>query len=320
MPAYNAELYISEAIESILSQSFKDFEFIIINDGSTDRTEELILSYNDSRIRYVKNQNNIKLVASLNKGIKLAKGEFLTRMDADDISLPDRLITQVNFMLDNPTIDISGGQMDIFGTHEGKSNYPLTHEECLLCLLDQPSFSNNLFIIKTEKVIAHNLFFDLNYLHAEDYKFYTDALKVLRGANITQTLTKYRQHDNSVTAKYFNIAFENRKKIRINHLKFILDIDTSTSENFYGKASLKKAIALKKIRAKAISKYHSVSRSYIDQLFFHNLWYKDALYESEKNHSAFLKYNLILLIKFDLSNFFNSFRVFKHYLKFNLLK
>lgn len=320
MPAYNAELYISEAIESILSQSFEDFEFIIINDGSTDRTEEIILNYNDSRIRYVKNEINIKLVASLNKGLKLAKGEFLTRMDADDISLPNRLITQVNFMLDNPNIDISGGQMDIFGTHEGTSNYPLTHEECLLCLLDQPSFSNNLFIIKTEKVKAHNLFFDFNYLHAEDYKFYTDALKVLRGANVTQTLTKYRQHDDSVTAKYFNIAFENRKKIRINHLKSIFALDTSISEVFYGHTSLKKALALKNIRTLAINKYPSVSKSYIDQLFFQNLWYKDALYESEKHHSAFIKYNLILFIKLDLNNVINSLRVFKHYLKYNLLK
>lgn len=97
LPAYNAELYLKEAIDSVLSQTFTDFELIILNDGSIDRTEEIILSYNDSRIVYVKNEKNLGLIGTLNKGINLAKGKYIARMDADDICLPERFKNRLIF-------------------------------------------------------------------------------------------------------------------------------------------------------------------------------------------------------------------------------
>jgi len=87
MPVYNGEQYLREAIESILTQSFTDFEFLIINDGSTDSSVEIIESYDDPRIRLIHNEANLKLVATLNKGVDLARGEYIARMDCDDISL-----------------------------------------------------------------------------------------------------------------------------------------------------------------------------------------------------------------------------------------
>ncbi|HGF9542707.1 TPA: glycosyltransferase family 2 protein, partial [Acinetobacter baumannii] len=108
LPAYNAELYLKEAIDSVLSQTFTDFELIILNDGSIDRTEEIILSYNDSRIVYVKNEKNLGLIGTLNKGINLAKGKYIARMDADDICLPERFKKQVDFLEKNNEIDLIG--------------------------------------------------------------------------------------------------------------------------------------------------------------------------------------------------------------------
>lgn len=95
MSVYNGEKYLREAIDSILVQSFKDFEFLIIDDGSTDSSADIIRSYTDPRIRIVQNEKNIGLTHSLNKGLKLAKGEYVARMDADDISLPERLEREV---------------------------------------------------------------------------------------------------------------------------------------------------------------------------------------------------------------------------------
>lgn len=89
MPAYNAGRFLRVAIDSILNQTYKDFELIIINDGSTDNTEEIILSYDDPRIVYIKNEQNLKLIKTLNKGIDAAKGEFISRMDSDDKALPN---------------------------------------------------------------------------------------------------------------------------------------------------------------------------------------------------------------------------------------
>ena len=94
LPAYNAENYISQAIDSILAQTYGDFEFIILNDCSTDGTERIILSFDDPRIRYVRNEQNLGVAATLNRGLELAAGEYIARMDADDISLPERFFRQ----------------------------------------------------------------------------------------------------------------------------------------------------------------------------------------------------------------------------------
>ncbi len=102
MPAYNAGKYIRLAIESILRQTYTNFELLIINDGSTDNTESIILSFCDSRIRYVKNSENLKLIATLNKGVDLAKGEYIARMDADDIALPDMISNAIRGFREAP--------------------------------------------------------------------------------------------------------------------------------------------------------------------------------------------------------------------------
>lgn len=97
MPVYNAQRFLGEAIESILNQTFRDFEFLIIDDGSTDSSVEVINSYQDSRIRLITNKENLGISATLNKGIELASAELIARMDADDISYPTRLEKQFNF-------------------------------------------------------------------------------------------------------------------------------------------------------------------------------------------------------------------------------
>jgi len=102
MPVYNAEKYLKEAIGSILGQSFSDFEFLIINDGSTDSSVKIIKSYDDPRIRFIANEKNLGVIPTLNKGFALAQGEFIARMDADDISLPKRLELQADFMDKHP--------------------------------------------------------------------------------------------------------------------------------------------------------------------------------------------------------------------------
>lgn len=106
LPAYNAEQYLSVAIESILRQTFYDFEFIIINDGSSDNTENIILSYKDPRIRFIKNEQNLKLIKTLNKGIDLARGKYIARMDADDIALPTMLEECFKFFENHPEYSI----------------------------------------------------------------------------------------------------------------------------------------------------------------------------------------------------------------------
>ena len=132
MPVYNAEKYLSEAIESILQQSFEDFEFLIINDGSTDRSKDIVLQYDDPRIIYVENDSNMGLIATLNRGIKLARGLFLARMDADDISVKDRFAKQIAFLKNNPNYGLCGSTVRIIdgkGQRKKRVMLPITDTE-----------------------------------------------------------------------------------------------------------------------------------------------------------------------------------------------
>lgn len=103
LPVYNAAVYLKKAIDSILAQTFTDFELLIINDGSTDRSEEIIFSYNDQRIRYLKNEGNKGLIYSLNRAIDEAKGKYIARMDADDICFQERLAEQRTWLINHPS-------------------------------------------------------------------------------------------------------------------------------------------------------------------------------------------------------------------------
>jgi glycosyltransferase involved in cell wall biosynthesis len=121
IPVYNSEKYLNEAIESILAQTFKDFELILINDGSTDRTEEIIKSYmSDPRVVYEKNVSNKGIVFSLNRGIELARAEIIARMDADDVAAPERLELQYDFLRQNPEIVLVGSNVELIDS-EGRS-------------------------------------------------------------------------------------------------------------------------------------------------------------------------------------------------------
>jgi len=131
MPVFNAEKYIHEAIESILNQTFTDFEFIIINDGSSDETQNIILRFNDPRIKLYNNDFNMGLVYSLNKGIQYARGKYIARMDADDISLPHRLEIQVNYLNLNQSIGVVGSNciyINKDGVKGDKTNLPIDHQ------------------------------------------------------------------------------------------------------------------------------------------------------------------------------------------------
>jgi|AntDeeMetagen134_2_1112570.scaffolds.fasta_scaffold00684_5 glycosyltransferase involved in cell wall biosynthesis len=119
MAVYNEEKYVSMAIESILEQTFSDFEFLIVDDGSTDRTSEIVDGYakSDNRVRLLTNKKNMGLPASLNKGIEAARGEYIARMDADDKSLPGRFERQVKYLDSNPETHVIGCQVRVIGAN-----------------------------------------------------------------------------------------------------------------------------------------------------------------------------------------------------------
>ncbi|WP_150464416.1 glycosyltransferase family 2 protein [Francisella sp. XLW-1] len=202
MPVYNAEKYISDAIESILNQTFIDFEFIIINDGSSDRSLEVIEEYKkiDSRIIVVSRENK-GIVYSLNEGIALSRGKYIARMDADDISLPDRFINQVEFMDANPQIGVCGSWIKKFGKNIKTYVWKLEKDDKKLkslLLFSVPVAHPSVFIRKSI-LIQNNLRYRENYKDAEDYKLWVDLAEHTKFSNIPKVLLNYRVHRESIT-------------------------------------------------------------------------------------------------------------------------
>jgi len=231
MPVYNAENYIKQTIDSILTQTFVDFEFLIIDDGSSDKSLQILSTYTDPRIKVFKNERNIGYVRTLNKLIKLSKGEYIARQDNDDISFPKRLEKQVHFLNKNQEIGICGSNAMIFGTKKNMTFLPLHDEEIRAYMI----FSNPIYhpTVMYRKTLFNELGvdkYDESLCPAEDYAMWFNASKKTKLANLTEPLLKYRIHENNTGSLNKNIQDENANKVRKDIFKFTLSMDISTEE------------------------------------------------------------------------------------------
>lgn len=195
MPAYNAEKYISEAIESILNQTFTNFEFVIIDDCSTDKTWEIIQKYaqKDKRIIAIKNEKNLKLSATLNKGIEVCKADYIARMDADDWSYPNRLAKQYEVISKDSKIGILGGSMEVCDEDLKVLNfrkYNISDSEIRKNLFKYSPFCHPATMFKKEALLKerYNSYLDL----AEDYDLYFRIGREYKFENLSDVLLKYR--------------------------------------------------------------------------------------------------------------------------------
>jgi glycosyltransferase involved in cell wall biosynthesis len=200
MPVYNGEKFLSEAIDSILNQTFSDFEFLIINDGSTDQTEAIIESYKDKRIQAISLTRNAGVISALNIGLARCCGIYIARMDADDIALPERLEKQVTFMEKNPRIGIAGSWVQYFGNRKGITRAPLTHREILWTMLFGSPFFHPTIIMRSHVLKGTNLNYPQQYTHAEDYALWAASIGFTEFANIPEVLLMYRFTESSVSA------------------------------------------------------------------------------------------------------------------------
>lgn len=231
MPVYNGERYIREAIESILNQTFTDFEFLILNDGSTDRSVEIIESYSDSRIRLIHNEKNLKLIATLNIGIMFARGEYLARMDCDDVSLPQRLEKQVEFLDNHPDVGIVGTGfqlIDSFGRTLGVPvRFPSEHKVLQWALYFYSPIVHPSVMMRKEVILAA-AGYSPKYLHAEDYDLWYRLSQMIRLANLKDTLLYLRKHETSVTNTYLEQHLKNAAKVSQLMIKESLNEEIST--------------------------------------------------------------------------------------------
>ncbi len=217
MPVYNAEKYILEAVNSILNQTHQDFILMVINDGCTDGTMEIIEAIDDPRIQIIHNEQNLKLIATLNKGLSLIETEFVARMDADDFSFPERLEVQLAFMRANPDVGACGTWYDNIladGSERSGGRYLPTHEEIKFKNLYQLHIIHGTTMMRMSVIRENELKFDASFPHAEDYDFFTRMAQVSKLYNIQKPLYKIRHHVESVSKKFSDIQESGSNKVK----------------------------------------------------------------------------------------------------------
>lgn len=201
MSVYNGGKYLREAIDSILLQSYQNFEFIIIDDCSTDNSVEIIEGYHDSRIKLIRNEKNMRLPASLNKGIRLASGKYIARMDADDISKPERFARQVEYLDSHPDVAVVGSSFQAID-EDGNDLYvhsaPIGSKLIKYCLMPSP-LAHPTVMMRRDVIVNNNLFYDEQYSSAQDYDLWLRIIKKFKIDNLPDILLRYRIQKNSIS-------------------------------------------------------------------------------------------------------------------------
>lgn len=201
MPVYNGEKYLKQAIDSILSQTFTNFELITINDGSKDSSLDILKSYNDPRLIIINNEINKGLIESLNIGLAQCKGVYTARFDHDDVALPHRLEIQYNFMQKHPEIDLVGGWTECIDSNNKSLKINRNPSNPIVIryefLFNNVMFHSSIFF-RTEKIKKKGGYSE-EFVHSEDYEMYSRPGKELICSNIPEVLFKLRLHSDSIT-------------------------------------------------------------------------------------------------------------------------
>lgn len=229
IPCYNAEKFVEKAVRSIMEQSYSNLEIIVINDCSNDNTANILkgLAKEDNRIKYIENDKNLKLPKTLNKAISLSTGEYIARMDADDISLPTRLEKQIQYMLDNPKVDIIGMNMQYINENDEPmskvTDVPIEHRSITNKLPLRSSLCHPTILAKKSFFIDLEGYLDLYY--AEDYELWIRGW--LQGKifhNLKEIGLYYRYHSAQMTGITYNSKnADSVKSFLLNYFKITKD-------------------------------------------------------------------------------------------------
>lgn len=225
MSVYNGEKYLREAIDSILNQTFMDFEFLIINDGSIDKTADILQSYTDPRIRIVNNEENMGLTKSLNRGLKIARGRYIARMDADDISYPRRLEVQYEYMEKNPDVGIVDNWVNIIDSEGNVTSslkwncssediyYTLNFRNCLV--------HGSTFLRKD--LVMDNGGYNETIKVSQDFELWNRISKVAKIHKIQETLIKRRVTSDSIGHRMKSKQLETRRNVVRNNFERLIN-------------------------------------------------------------------------------------------------
>lgn len=227
MPTFNDGEYIGDAINSILNQTFKDFILLIVDDGSTDNTINIIQQYTDNRIKVIRHSSNKGRPEARNTALDAADSEYFAWMDADDISLPDRLEKQIQFLENNKQISICGTSIKCFHANSNIMKFPCSPEQITSACLFYSPVGNATAMMRLNDIRKYGLHYDPKQNRAQDFAFFADAFlsKRLQGYNLQEILYFYRIRPQSCESTWYW-----HKYALINHVFPVIGIDFSDIE------------------------------------------------------------------------------------------
>lgn len=223
MPVYNSSLYLKEAIDSVLVQTFKDFEFIIVDDGSTDNSFNIIKEYQDDRIRIYRFDHDY--ISSLNKGMRLALGKYIVRMDSDDKMLPHRLQMQYDYMESHKEIVICGSWVQTFGTDENIYKPDVEYSDIICNMITGNPICHPTVIMRADFLKSHfynngKEIYDQSHIYAEDYHlWYSVISQGGKISNMNEVLLMYRCSANQTSRKESDLSYKSALNTRLRYVK-----------------------------------------------------------------------------------------------------
>ncbi len=220
LPVYNAEHYLHQSIGSILNQTFSDFELLVINDGSTDRSGELIESIPDSRLRFIDNKINQGTATVSNMGLELATGKYLAFMDADDVSLPSRLETQISFLEAHEEVGVLGTG-SIYSDSKKVLRYHEKDEALRRDMFFFYPFRNPTLMVRNQVVQDNSLTFNPEFKYTLDFEFISRVIGYTQMANISEPLLIYTVHERQISTVKRQVFLDDSDKVCINMLRYL---------------------------------------------------------------------------------------------------
>lgn len=221
IPTYNAARYVEEAVSSVLAQSFTDFELLLIDDGSTDGTTQLLEQFvSDPRVRLLRNERNLGLIATLHRAYAECQAQIIARMDADDICAPDRFGQQIAFLRANPEIAIVGGAIRFFGNvAPNVFTFPTSHADIHCAMLFYCPLAHPALMFRRNLVDQGVMRYDEAFRHAEDYHLWSRLLLRVKAANLPEVVLDYRLHTQQVSSNSSDKQYTASKRVRARMLQ-----------------------------------------------------------------------------------------------------
>lgn len=325
MPVYNAAPYITGSLTSLLKQDYQELEIIIVNDACTDHTPDLISSFKDSRIKMLHNPANLGLAASLNRAIRESTGDYLARMDADDISLKERISKQVRYLQQHPETDVLGTAMQYFGASNYLNFFPETHNACKVYLLRNVCFGHPTVIFRKRVFDDASCYYNPEYRqYSEEYDLWCRLADRFQFANLKEPLLRYRTYPENIKSSAEEKRTSNSEYIRSAFLvKQLGNIDNNSLKLHNRAASMQKLCpneweAIERWFEELL-KLNEEHRSFNQQEMqrFLGRWFFDLCYTAAgRLHSTFFRY-----LNSSWKNYFRpDFRLMLKFIVKNLIR